>query len=134
MFRSALALLSMLQVGTRVRESFDRLRWQAIIIAVAVLFFIAAVAFGLLAAYRELVSIYQQPEAAALMALALLLIGILALWSLQLMAPKRERRRVLISPTRGRNPIEVMNGAMRQTGPVPLVLIAFAGGVLAGRR
>jgi hypothetical protein len=52
MFSSALALLSMLQVGSRVKESFDRLRWQALIIAVAVLFCIAAVAFGLLAAYR----------------------------------------------------------------------------------
>ena len=77
MLRSALALLSMLQVGGRVEQSLDRLLWQALITAVAGLFFLAAAAFGLLAAYRELVSAYQPPEAALLMALGLLFLGLL---------------------------------------------------------
>jgi hypothetical protein len=73
MLRSALALLSMLQLGGRVRQSFDRLLWQASVIAVAGLLFILAV-------YRELASMYQPAEAATLMALALTLLGLLGTW------------------------------------------------------
>ena len=50
MLRSALALLSMLQVGGRFRQSFDRLLQQALIVLVAVAFIVAAAAFGVLAA------------------------------------------------------------------------------------
>ena len=127
MLRSALGLLSMLQIGGRVRQSFDRLLWQALITAVALVFFIAAAAFGLLASYRELLTIYPPPEAPLLMALALLLLGLLALGALQLIARSRE---TTLSPA-VRNPIDA---TVSQIGPFPLVLIAFAGGVLAGRR
>lgn len=117
----------MLQIGGRVRQSFDRLLWQALITAVALVFFIAAAAFGLLASYRELLTIYPPPEAPLLMALALLLLGLLALGALQLIARSRE---TTLSPA-VRNPIDA---TVSQIGPFPLVLIAFAGGVLAGRR
>jgi hypothetical protein len=107
------------------------LLWQALIIAVAVLFFVAAAAFGLLAA-RELVSIYHPPEAALLMALALLFLGLLIFG---LLAQKGRPIRKLISPGRSLNPIEGgVRNAVAQIGPFPLVLIAFAGGVQAGRR
>ena len=95
MLRSALALLSMLQVGGRFRQSFDRLLQQALIVAVAVVFFIAAATFGLLAVYRELVSIYQPPEAAVIMALTLLFLGLLALG---LLALKRKPTRTQSLP------------------------------------
>jgi hypothetical protein len=131
MLRSALKLLSMLQVGGRVRQFFDRLLRQALLVAVAVAFIVAAAAFAVLAAYRELLTIYPPTETALLMALALLLLGLLALGALQLIAPKRETTRDVISPAEGRNPI---GATMSQIGPFPLVLIAFAGGVLAGRR
>ena len=133
MLRSALALLSMLQVGGRVRQSFYRLLWQASVIAVAALLFIAAAALALLTVYRELASIYQPAEAAILMALALTLLGLLSLGSLQLMRPRREAKD-FVSRVEG-NPIQAtVRGALRQIGPFPLVLIAFAGGVLVGRR
>jgi hypothetical protein len=133
MLRSARALLSMMRVGGRVRQSFDRWLWQALITVVAVAFFIAAAAFGLLAAYRELILIYQPIEAAILMALALTLLGLLSLGSLQLMRPRREAGD-FVSRVEG-NPIQAtVSGAIRQIGPFPLVLIAFAGGILAGRR
>jgi hypothetical protein len=120
------------KVGGRIRQFFDRWLWQALIIAVAVLFFVAAVAFGLLAAYRELVSIYHPPEAALLMALALLFLGLLIFG---LLAQKGRPIRKLISPGRSLNPIEEgVRNAVAQIGPFPLVLIAFAGGVQAGRR
>jgi hypothetical protein len=134
MLRAALALLSTLQLGGQLRQSFERSLQQALIVAVAVGFLIAA-AFGLLAAYRELVSIYQPPEAAVLMALPLLFLGFLALGALPLVARKRKSTRNLISPGGTLNPIdEGMRNAVRQIGPFSLVLIAFAGGVLAGRR
>ena len=117
------------KVGGRIRQFFDRSLWQALIIAVAVLFFVAAAAFGLLAAYRELVSIYHPPEAALVIALALLFLGPLVFG---LLAQKRTPRRKLTSP--GRSLEGGMRNAVAQIGPFPLVLIAFAGGVLAGRR
>ena len=131
MLRSALALLSMLQVGGRGRQSLDRLLWQALITAVAGLSFLAAAAFGLPAAYRELVSIYRPPEAALLMALGLLFIGLLIFGFFVKGRPIRK----LIPPRRSFNPIEGgMRNAVTQIGPFPLVLIAFAAGVLTGRR
>ena len=66
MLRSALALLSTLQVGGRVRQSFDRWLRQALIVVVAAAFIVAAAVFVVLAAYRELVTIYPPPEAALL--------------------------------------------------------------------
>jgi hypothetical protein len=135
MLRAALALLSTLQLGGQLRQSFERSLQQALIVAVAVGFLIAAAAFGLLAAYRQLVSIYQPPEAAVLMALPLLFLGFLALGALPLVARKRKSTRNLISPGGALNPIdEGMRNAVRQIGPFSLVLIAFAAGVLAGRR
>jgi uncharacterized membrane protein YoaK (UPF0700 family) len=135
MLRSALVLLSMLQVGGRVRQSFDRVFRQAFITAVAVVFFTAAAVFGLVAAYRELLTIYSSPEAALLMALALLLLALLALGFVQLMAPKRPKVQTLVSATGDPNQIQAaMSETVRQIGPLPLVLIAFAGGVLAGPR
>jgi hypothetical protein len=135
MLRWALALLSMLGLGGHVRQSFDRLLKQALIVVVAVAFIVAAAAFGILAAYRELVTIYPLPQAALLMALALLLLAFLALAVLLLIAPKRKTTRNLVSPGRSLNPIGGgMRNAVTQIGPFPLVLIAFATGVLAGRR
>jgi hypothetical protein len=105
MLRSALALLSMLGLGGHVRQSFDRLLKQALIVVVAVAFIVAAAAFGILAAYRELVTIYPLPEAALLMALALSLLAFLALAVLLLIAPKRKTSWNLVSPGRSPNPI-----------------------------
>jgi hypothetical protein len=133
MLRSALALLSMLQVGGRIRQSFDRLLWQSLIIAVAALLFVAAAVFALLAVYRELASVYQPAETAVLMALALTLLGLLSLGSLQLLRSRREAVN-FVSRVDG-NPIQAtLSGAVRQIGPLSLVLIAFVGGILAGRR
>ncbi|MGA7374648.1 MAG: hypothetical protein WBE89_14255 [Methyloceanibacter sp.] len=135
MLRSALALLSTLQVGGRVKQSFDRLLRQALIVVIAAAFIVAAAVLGLLAAYRELVTIYPPPEAALLMALLLLLLGLLALAVLPLIVPSVKPRRNFVAP---RQAIVTTNGGMRQAvryiGPFPLVLIAFAAGVLASRR
>ena len=69
MLRAALALLSTLQIGARIKESLERSLRQAIVIAVAAVLLVAAAVFGLLAAYHALVSLYQFSalEAAAIM-------------------------------------------------------------------
>src|SRR6478735_11552931 len=87
MLRAALALLSTLQVGARIRESFERSLRQAIAIAIAALLLLAAAVFALVAAYHALVSIYHfdPAEAAAIMAAGLLLVGLIVLT----MVPRR---------------------------------------------
>jgi hypothetical protein len=70
MLRAALALLSTLQIGARIKESLERSLRQALVVAVAAVLLVAAAVFGLLAAYHALVSLYQFSalEAAAIMA------------------------------------------------------------------
>ena len=75
MIRAALALLSTLQVGARIRDLFERSLRQAVVIALAALLLIAAAVFGLVGAYHALVSVchFDPVEAAGIMAAALLL-------------------------------------------------------------
>ena len=54
MLRTALALLSTLQIGARIKESLERSLRQAAIVAVAAVFLVAASIFGLIAAYQAL--------------------------------------------------------------------------------
>ena len=81
MLRAALALLSTLQIGARIKESFKRSLRQAAVIAVAAVLLVAAAVFGLIAAYHALVSIYQfdAAEAAAIMAGVLMLVGLIVI-------------------------------------------------------
>ncbi len=58
MLRSALALLSSLQVGLRIRESIERSFRQAAVIAVALVILIIAALFGLFSVYQLLVTHY----------------------------------------------------------------------------
>jgi hypothetical protein len=70
MLSSALALLSSLQIGLRIRESIERSLKLAALVAVAALLLIGASVFGLLAAYQALCSVhgYTPPEAAGIIA------------------------------------------------------------------
>src|SRR6478736_2626810 len=137
MLRAALALLSTLQVGARIRESFERSLRQAIAIAAVLL--LAAAVFALVAAYHALVSIYHfdPAEAAAIMAAGLLLVGLIVL----AMAPlvRREPKQIRPAPFTWTGDATGMidqgvGNAMKQIGPVPLLAIAFIAGILAGRR
>lgn len=138
MLRAALALLSTLQVGARIRESFERSLRQAVVIAIAVMFLIAAAIFGLLAAYHALVSICQfdAVQAAAIMAAGLLLVGLLVLAIAPLTGrhPKRARPSPFIGTEEPSLVDQGLGKAMQQIGPVPLIAIAFIAGILAGRR
>ena len=141
MLRTALALLSTLQIGARIKESLERSLRQAAVVAVAVVLLIAASVFGLIAAYQALVSIYQfEPvEAAAIMAGVLLLIGLIVL----AIVPSMDREPK--KPARAPSPLasvgdpgaiidQGVGKAMQQVGPVPLLVAAFLAGLFVGRR
>jgi hypothetical protein len=140
MLRTALALLSTLQIGARIKESLERSLRQAAVIAVAAVLLIAASVFGMIAAYQALVSIYQfDPiEAAAIMAGVLLLIGLIVLAIVPSMGrpPKQVAAPSLLASTA--DPAAMIDQgvgkAMQQVGPVPLLVAAFLAGILAGRR
>ena len=56
MLRLALSLLSSLQIGARLKQSFERSLRLAAVVAVAIIILLAAAGFGLLAAYQALIS------------------------------------------------------------------------------
>ncbi len=140
MLRSALALLSSLQIGLRFKQSIERSLRQAVVVATAVVFLIGAAAFGLLAAYHALISVYGFTPAAAagIIAAALTLIGVLILATLPLLArrPKRQQAPSMLAATgEGVGMLDQSVGkAMQQVGPVTLLAVAFVAGILASRR
>jgi len=139
MLRSALALLSSLQIGLRIKESIERSLRQAIVVAVAVIVLIAAAAFGLLAAYHALVLScgFPAPQAAGILAAALALLGVLILATLPLFARKRKLQAPSMMEATGEGASLLDQGvgkAMQQVGPVTLLAIAFIAGLLASRR
>jgi hypothetical protein len=139
MLRAALALLSTLQIGARLRESLERCLRQAVVIAVAVVLLIAAAAFGLLAAYQALVShyLFSPTQAAAIMAGSLLLVGLIVLAIVPLIGkqPKRAKPGPLAATGEGVSLVnQGLGKAVQQIGPLPLLAIAFLAGLFAGRR
>jgi hypothetical protein len=138
MLRSALALLSSLQIGLRIKESVERSLRQAIVVAVAVVVLIIAAAFGLLAAYQALIAHGFTPaEAAGIVAASLALLGVLILATLPLLARKRKPQEpsMLAAGSEGVGLLDQGVGkAMQSVGPVTLLAIAFVAGILASRR
>jgi hypothetical protein len=139
MLRSALALLSSLQIGLRFKESVERSLRQAVVMAIAVVVLIGAAAFGLLAAYQALMAVYGFTPAAAagIIAAALALVGVLILATLLLARrPKRQQPPSVLAATgEGVGLLDQgVSKAMQQVGPVTLLAIAFVAGILASRR
>lgn len=140
MLRSALALLSSLQIGLRIKETVERSLKQAVVIAVAVVILIAAAVFGLVAAYQALILSYgfNPPEAAGIVAAALALLGALTLATLPLFGRKRKPQVAagpMAAASEGVGMLDQgVSKAMQQVGPVTLLAIAFVAGILASRR
>jgi hypothetical protein len=139
MLRMALALLSTVQFGARIKDSFERGLRQAAIAAVAVVFLIAAAVFALIATYHVLISSFQftPAEAAAIMAGSLLLIGVLmlALAPRVGQAPRKTPPSPITAAGQGAGLLDQgVGNVVRQVGPVNLVAIAFLAGLFAGRR
>jgi hypothetical protein len=139
MLRTALALLSSLQVGLRIKESIERSIRQAIVIAVAIVILLFAAAFGLVAAYQGLVASYgfSSAGAAGIIAAALALLGLLILATLLSFARRLLRPQaptVAAAAGEGVGLLDSVGKAMQQVSPVSLLAIAFIAGVLASRR
>jgi hypothetical protein len=139
MLRIALALLSSLQIGQRIKEAIERSLRQAVVVAVAAVVLIAAASFGLLAAYHALLSLFDFTPfgAAGIVAAALTLLGLLVLATLLLFArkPKRQEPSMMASAGEGMGVVgQGVGNAMQQVGPMKLLAIAFIAGVLASRR
>jgi len=137
MFRLALSLISSLQIGTRIKDTVERSLRQAIFIAVAIVFLLFALGFGLVAAYQALVIYGCSPIAAAgIVGGALALLGILILAIVpSLGKPKRREPSLVDAPAESIAMIDQSVGkAMNQVGPLTLLVIAFAAGLLASRR
>lgn len=143
MLRGLLGLLSTAQLGARLKISAERLFRQVAILSVAALIFIAALVFGLIAAYQGLVLSFgfSELEAAAIMALILLLLSIFVSAMVPLLKSPPSRRAVVPQRpeveyvTQGLGYVDQSVGAvMQQMGPLPLLGIAFVAGLLASRR
>ena len=138
MLRSALALLSSLQIGLRLKESVERSLRQAIVVGVAAVVLIAAAAFGLFAAYHALIAGGFTPaEAAGIVAASLALLGALILATLPLVARKRKASAPSMPAAMGEGAgliDQSVGRAMQQVGPVGILAIAFLAGVLLSRR
>jgi uncharacterized membrane protein (DUF485 family) len=138
MLRTALALLSSLQVGLRIRESIERSVRQAIVVALALVILIVAVLFGLFAAYQLLIGHGFTPAAAAgIIAASLFLLSMLVLATLPLFAPRPKRAMPSMTMAAGEGMSMIDQGvgrAMQQVGPITMLAIAFVAGILASRR
>lgn len=139
MLRSALALLSTLQVGLRIRESIERSVRQAAVVAVALVILIIALLFGLIAAYQLLIGHYgfTPAEAAGIIAAALFVLSMLVLATLPLFAPRPKRQVPTMTMAAGEGMSMIDQGvgkAMQQVGPITMLAIAFVAGILASRR
>jgi hypothetical protein len=139
MLRLALTLISSLQIGTRIKDAIETSVRKAIIIAIAAAIFLFAIAFGLVTAYQALVTVYgfTPVEAAGIVAGALLALALLVLAFLPLVGrPKKKQTESFVNaPAEGMAMIDQGVGkAMQQVGPLTLLVIAFAAGLLASRR
>lgn len=139
MLRSALALLSSLQIGLRVKESVERSLRQAAVVVVAAVVLIAAAVFGLVAAYHALVLSYgfTPAVAAGIIAASLFLLGMLMLATLPLFVRERKAQApgMQAVASEGVGMIDQSVGkAMQQVGPIGMLSIAFIAGVLLSRR
>ena len=139
MLRLALSLLSSLQVGARIKQSFQRSLRQAVAIAAAIIVLTGASAFGLFAAYQILVASYAftPAEAAGIIAGALLLLGLFLFALVPLLGRQQAKPEASAASTLAEGVAGIdqqLGKAMQQVSPITLVAIAFIAGLLASRR
>lgn len=137
MLRLVLSLISSLQIGARVQEVVQRSVRRTVVIAIAVVILLFALGFGLVAAYHALLLYDLSPlEASGIVAAVLAFLGVLILLLLPVLSkPKRKEPDLVDVPAEGLAMIDQSLGkTMKQVGPLTLLAIAFAVGLLAGRR
>jgi len=137
MLRLVLSLVSSLQIGARIKDTVERSIRQAIVIAVAVVVLLFAIGFGLVAGYQALILYDFTPLAAAgIVAGVLAVLGLIILAFVPMVGkPKQKQLDITRAPAEGMAMIDQGVGrAMQQVGPLTLLVVAFAAGLLASRR
>lgn len=138
MFRLLLSLVSSLQIGERIKEAVERSLRQAVFAAIAIVLLLFAFGFGLVAAYQALV-VYgcSSIAAAGIVGGALTLLGILMLAIVPSLGKPKKRQAPSLVDTPAKSIAAIDQGvgkAMNQVGPLTLLVVAFAAGLLASRR
>ncbi len=138
MFRLLLSLVSSLQIGERIKAAVERSLRQAVFVAIAIVLLLFAFGFGLVAAYQALVVYgYSSIAAAGIVGGALALLGILILAIVPSLGKPKKRQAPSLVDTPAESIAAIDQGvgkAMNQVGPLTLLVIAFAAGILASRR
>ncbi|MGD9194627.1 MAG: phage holin family protein [Methyloceanibacter sp.] len=135
MLRLALSVLSSMQTGARIKQTVEQSVRRAVLVAAAIVVLLFAFAFGLIVLYQALVLYDFSPiGAAALIAGVLAVIGlVLLLLGVHKQSPKQPD--FVNAPAEGLAMVDQsVNKAMNQVGPLTLLVLAFAAGLLASRR
>ena len=137
MLRLVLAAISSLQLGTRIKDAIEKSVKKAVIYAIAGVVLLYAIAFGLVAGYQALIAYgFTTVESAGIVAGALVVLALIVLAFIPLVTrEKPQQQRLVDAPAEGMAMVEQGVGkAMQQVGPLTLLVIAFAAGLLASRR
>jgi hypothetical protein len=124
-----------MQTGARIKQSVEQSVRRAVLVAAAVVVLLFAVGFGLTVLYQTLVLYNFSPiSAAGLVGGVLAVIG-LVLLLLGLRKPRPKQPDFVNAPAEGLAMVDQsVNKAMNQVGPLTLLVVAFAAGLLASRR
>ncbi len=135
MLRLALSVLSSMQTGARIKQSVEQSVRRAVLVAAAIVVLLFAFAFGLIVLYHTLVLYDFSPiSAAGLIAGVLAVIGLVILL-IGLHKPRPKQPDFVNAPAEGLAMVDQsVNKAMNQVGPLTLLAVAFAAGLLASRR
>jgi len=137
MLRLVLSLVSSLQIGARIQDVVERSVRRTVITVIAVVILLFALGFGLVAAYQALIVYDFTPlEASGIVAAVLAALGVLLLiLAPALSKPKRKEPDFVNAPAEGLAMVDQSLGkTMQQVGPLTLLALAFAAGLLASRR
>jgi hypothetical protein len=138
MFRLALSLISSLQVGARIQGAIQQSVKKAVLYAIVGVILLFAIGFGLVAGYQALLAYgFTAVASAGIVAGALALLAVIVLLFIPLLTePKKtETQRLFDAPAEGMAMVDKSVGkAMQQVGPLTLLVVAFAAGLIASRR
>lgn len=138
MLHTAMTLLSASGSGARLKRSVETAIRKAIAAVAAAVVLLAAFGFGLALVYNALgaISGFDGIAAAGIVGGILVLIGAAAFAALPLIGPKSRRQPVMtVAKREGVAAVDSgLRSAMRQAGPLTVLVAAFAAGVLLGRR
>lgn len=139
MLRLALSLVSSLQIGARIQSAIRQSAKKAVLYAIAGVIVLFAIGFGLVAGYQLLIAYgFAAAAAAGIVAGALAVLAVIVLLLVPLIAAPKQKtstQTFVDAPAEGMAMVDQSIGkAMQQVGPLTLLVLAFAAGLLASRR